>query len=143
MTKMLRYVFRGTSRKYKGGHHSQSLPVTCASLNPAKAALFAAACARFGDPVIYICKTQNLSDVPTIPSNVLKKLEEEIVFEMKPFHFHERCDNITLEQAQKILENMGIKIQTSVDLSNLSQHLKQVRRMTKKEIESFCKTALK
>jgi hypothetical protein len=97
----------------------------------------------YGNPVIYICATAKLSGVPVHQPNVLKDLEEEVAFEIKPIQFYNQCEIVTtLEQAQHILEEMRIRTQVNVELSNLSYYLKQVGRMSSKQIEEFCKTVL-
>lgn len=137
-----KYVFRGTTLGYVGNHSSLTCPVTCTTLNPAKAAAFATYCSTHGNAVVYIAELEKLTALTTIGCNWLGESEEEVAFGVLPSVFYTHCEGyLTLFEILEILSRLGIRVPAVIHQQNLDDVLAAIRTLKEEEIEEFVKAA--
>lgn len=143
MDDLPKYLFRGTTIGFEGNKSHQIIPCTCTSKNPVKAALFALACkGKFiAEPIIYVARRERLKTVALNQANVIGELEEEITFKIKPIDFPKYCDGyLTLEEMQQALKNIGIELNKSASVHNLSFLLEETAEVNMADIEKLYKS---
>lgn len=135
------FVFRGTSYGYPGSRQAISVPYTCTSANPIKAALFALHCKLhyYHTPVVYVARTANLPPDKIIhqrgPSAVA---EEEIAWEIAPGTFYGLSEGyLTLDDLKAVLKAMDLYPVGAVTLTNLSERCEEVAPLDVKVIKSI------
>ena len=123
------YVFRGTTLGFKGGSSTNKLGVTPTTLNPAKAAIFAASAqTEYHTPgVIWICSMRKIEFARMVTGNVLENMEEEIAYSLPPAVFQDACEGfIPLYELVWELKKAGIYIPSKTRFHDLSADVQSV-----------------
>jgi len=141
LARPLKYLFRGTTQGFKGGATAVKHSVTYTSTDPLKSVIFGEVAKKKGSPILLIGDMKNLKDIDIIPSNRLAEMEKEVILRIQPLNFVERAAQLTLKESKSILKEMGIKVPENVNMSNLSETLKNTPDLTEKQIEIFVKKA--
>ncbi|HEU5383588.1 MAG TPA: RHS repeat-associated core domain-containing protein [Ktedonobacteraceae bacterium] len=139
-----RPLFRGTSPGYPGGANAQRLGVTSTSTDPVVATTFAVnAETQYGAGVLHIALPGDLEGVKISEGNVLANLEQEVGVWILPQEFADRASiTIDASTARDILADMGIDISGRVSLSNLSDTLRNLPRLSVEQIEAFIRAII-
>ncbi len=139
-----KYVFRGTTIKYKGNKNSIEIPYTCTSTHPVKALWFALECYPKNPEtaVIYIAKLERLEDKKT-STNHFADLEDEIAFNIPPLSFYPYCMGyVHIFDFQGILKDFEIDGHNVVRKDNLTRLCAETRPISVNKIESIVALAL-
>ena len=133
------FYFRGTTAGYPGNPGLQKIGVTPASTDPIVATCFATEAEKYGQGVVYIASSKELSGISIGEGNVLASLESEVAINTAPLEFVQRSGiTITAEQARMILKDMGINVPSRInnptDLQNI---LKSLPRLNDEQISAF------
>lgn len=136
MVKTPQYVFRGTTVKFGGSMHSQSLPMTSVSTHPVIALWFAKECMQAypEKACIYIAETNELLAFKK-NENVLAPLEREIAYGLKPADFYKHSlGYISVQVMQEALRKEGIDSSAIARLENLSFLCSETKDISAKKI---------
>ena len=108
--------------------------------DPAVATIFATESENYGKGVLYITSTNEISSLG-VTENILAEAETEVAINVAPSLFPKYATrSITAEQSRAILKEMGIALPTKVrDKEHISTLLKEVRKLTPKEINTYLK----
>ena len=135
-----RYLFRGTSLGWEGNLANRQLPRTSVTSHPVKAVLFALCCLG-NNSVVYINTIDRIAGIPE-DKNVLAAIEDEIAFEIPPNQYAAICEGyIKVDDAIKILKELGQEIPQLLDRSLFDMALKDVGKMNAKTVGIFYELA--
>ena len=137
MSVKYKYIFRGTTVNFEGGHSSKKYHFTCTSQHPAIALLFAMVCAKEypETSVIYVAVMEKVRHLITEP-NVFKRQEQEVVFQVLPLEFCKLSEGyVHFSEMQQILSKMGYKVDEIMRIDKLSEFCAKVGKMSVKDIE--------
>ncbi len=140
--KSSKLFFRGTSVDYPGSPSMIRSGIVPTSENPAVSTVYALESNNFGNGVVYIASETELSGLVKVEGNVLKDIDVEIGIETTAKDFANRAGlKITAEQSRTILKEMGINIPAWVPKDKMNQILKDLPKMTDKQIQEYYKKA--
>jgi RHS repeat-associated protein len=133
------YVFRGTTPGYPGNPGLQRIGISPATTNPAVATVFGTEASQHGPGVVQIASpSTDLAGVPIQEGNVLANIEREVAVEVPPAEFERRAGTtIPVEEARKILADMGIDTPSRVTKASLSADCASMPDMTPEQVQKF------
>ena len=128
-------VFRGTTEGYPGGGSG----VTFTSTDPGVAAVFGTQKKDLGTPVVEIVRTDDLAGVNRLPSTSprLAEIEAEVIFDMSPAEFSKLASQVPLENAVQALRQFGVDVPSRVGLGDLSQVLRELKKLSPEQVQQF------
>ena len=136
---MADFYYRGTTRDWPGSEALQSLNLTPVTTDPLVATLFAIESSRFGEGVVYLCRTSTVAELIG-SGNVLSELERELVVGVSPKEFTERFIRATVEAqyARTVLAELGYELPAQVaDKNVLDWNLRTSARLREQDVLSF------
>jgi hypothetical protein len=142
ITSEVRILFRGTTEGFPGSKAIQELGITPTSTDPAVATIFAIHAKQYGKGVVHIALPKDLKGVQFYEANALKGIENEVAVGLKPAEFASKASlTITVDQARKILGEIGIKLPAKISLDEISSYLKNTPKLSQAQIKEFLKRA--
>ena len=140
-----RYLFRGTTLGFDGNIGSRTMPYTCTTANPYKAALFAIYCRKhFEEPVIYFAEVDSLATENHLPEGEFAVAEEEIAWGLSPLNFAKiALGYVTLGEMTEMLRDHGFTLPASVSQSFLSEKCETMQPMDPEIIDTLVSKATK
>ncbi len=133
----IKYLFRGTTRGFRGGGTAIRNGVSYTSMDPLKSVIFAEMSKSKGSPVVHVMSEVEFNKIPRVAGNIFENVEKEVILRIQPVDFAERSLTVTLDQAKKILKEMGFEIPSGVRQDNIQRILEKTKDLTKGQIDEF------
>ncbi|WP_109435946.1 hypothetical protein [Aquimarina sp. AU119] len=134
----MEYLFRGTTKGFKGGTQTIKAGVTPTSSNPAVATLYSIfnKTNHGGDGIVEIARTSDM--INSILGSGYLAHDREVVVKMLPEIFSQKTMNVTTGVARSVLKDMGINLPAAVkDASTFDQLLKGLPDFSGEQVLDF------
>ncbi|NEW47116.1 DUF6531 domain-containing protein [Nocardia cyriacigeorgica] len=133
-------LFRGTTTGYEGSPGTQRVGITPTSTDPGVATIFAIHSERFGESVVQIARSSDLTGVERYSGYIPS--EAEVGLGMSPSEFASRASiEIPASAARSILSDIGISLPNSIGIDDLTPLLRDTPKLTPGQINQFVERA--